>query len=123
MDYDTFVELIVRLPEELIMDNPSGRGMSTIIWCDGKRVCYKRGDLRMYVDFHHLYEIYRRYSGRTVTTNDLRTMNPSVFDSKQNGHSCHCTFLFMALRQMGVVSEIYGSGRTGNPFGVSLPSL
>jgi hypothetical protein len=69
-----------------------------------------------------MYEVCSLFSGRGVSSSDLKSLSPSVFDSSQNGHSCHCTFLFMALRQMGIVNEIWGKGRPGKPFGVTLPS-
>lgn len=123
MNYEAFVRsLTENLPEGLVMDNP-GRGTSTVMWCDGERICYKRGrGARLYVDLRHLYEGYRQHAGRRMTTNDLKVMAPGVFDSKQNGHSCHCTFLFMALRRMDVVDEVQGAGRAGDPFWVSLPA-
>lgn len=123
MEYDAFVQsLMASLPEGTVMDNPGG-GTSTVMWCDGERICYKRGrGSRLYVDLRHLYEGYRQHSGRRMTTNDLKAMNPAVFDTKQNGHNCHCTFLFMALQRMGIVGAIQGAGGAGSPFWVSLPA-
>ncbi len=121
MDQDGFVELLMaRLPEGLVMKNP-GVGTSTVMWCDGKRICYKRGDSRLYIDLSELYNAYVQFRGRTVSTNDLKAMAPAVFDSSQDGHNCHCTFFFMALQQMGLVDQVCGEGRPGDPFGVSLP--
>ncbi len=120
MGYAEFVQLLMTsLPAGLVLGNP-GRGTSTILWCNEERICYMRGGLRLYVELTHLYEGYQQHIGRVMTTNDLKVMNPAIFDTKQNGHDCHCTFLFMALRRMGVVNEIQGAGRAGNPFAVSL---
>jgi len=53
---------------------------------------------------------------------DLKTDNPSVFDSQARpaGHSCNCTFLFMVLHQMGIASNVHGRGVRGNPFYVDV---
>ena len=123
MEKIEFVQLFMAsLPNGLSLQNPS-RGTSTIIWCDGQKVCYKRGNLRLYIDLSYLFEAFRHFNGRLVTTNNLKEMAPQIFDSDRNGHNCHCTFFFMALRQMGIVNEILGTGRVGSPFGISLPAL
>lgn len=104
------------------MDNPGG-GTSTVMWCDDERICYKRG-LRslFYVNLSDLFESYDQFRGKKVTTNDLKEMNRKVYDSKQKGHNCHCTLLFMALLKMGVVNAINGSGKRGNPYWIFIPA-
>jgi hypothetical protein len=102
------------------MQNP-GEGTSTVMWCDRIRICYKRGDSRLYIDLNELYNAYQQHRGRSVSTNDLKVMAPAVFDSSKNGHNCHCTFFFMALQKMGIIDEIQGEGRPGHPFAASLP--
>ena len=123
MNFERFVhQLTARLPDGLVMKN-LGKGTSTIMWNDGDRVCYKRGGSRLYIHLRRLYDACCHFSGRVVSTTDLKDWKPEVFDSTQNGHSCHCTFLFMALRRMDVIHEISGTGRSGAPFRVTLPSL
>lgn len=122
MDFDTFAaRLCSSLPEGIVLNNPGG-GTSTVMWCDGERLCYKRGESRLYISLAHLHDAFRRFRGRSVTTNDLKELAPEVYDSNRNGHSCHCTFFFMALKQMGVIDRVRGAGRAGNPFRVRIPS-
>lgn len=123
MNFDTFAELLRKsLPEGLVLDNPGG-GTSTVMWCDKERVCYRRGNARLYVGIRSLHEAYLRFSGRDVTTKQLREYDPPLYDPGHNGHSCHCTFFFVALWRMGVVEEIWKRGHPRPLFGVSLPPL
>ena len=55
-------------------------------------------------------------TGEGLAPSDLVIFKPTVFDSKQSGHSCNCTFLFQILKEMGIVDEIEGEGKRGNPF-------
>jgi len=123
MDFDTFNQLFrTNLPEGLVLDNPGG-GTSTVIWCDKERVCYRRGNLRLYIGLRDLHTAYLHFSGGDVTTRQLKDYAPGLFDSAQNGHNCHCTFFFLSLQRMSVVTEIWGSGRSRSPFGVTLPAV
>lgn len=92
------------------------------MWCDQDRICYRRGKSRFYFELCVLYEAYQRFYGQRVTTADLKNVNPRMFDSKQNGHNCHCTFFFMVLCQIDIVDAIWGTGREGDPFGVTIPA-
>ena len=123
MDFDTFAQLLRdRLPQGLELNNP-GAGTSTVMWCDDDRICYRRGKLRLYIGIRDLYEAYLRFSGCELSSRQLKDYAPLLYDSRRNGHNCHCTFFFLALRQMGIVAEIWGTGRAGNPFGVTLPAI
>ncbi|WP_338845993.1 hypothetical protein V8J88_19880 [Massilia sp. W12] len=120
MDFDAFVQSLKNAPQTgLVMQNP-GAGTSTILYCNDQRICYKRGKSPMAVKYSDLYEGYIQYAGKEMSTNDLKAMRPAVFDSKHNGHSCHCTFLMMVLHRMGLASAIQGKGVKGNPFLVKL---
>jgi hypothetical protein len=127
MTFDEFASRFrAQLPVGLVLENP-GSGTSNVMAYSGNRVCYKRGDSRLYVGLDDLYNAYRHFAGRSVTTSDLKDFAPSIFDSakrdesSKRGHNCHATFLFLALRQMGIVDEILGTGRSGNPFSVTIP--
>lgn len=121
MDFDTFAQrLRTSLPEGMVLDNPGG-GTSTVMWCDGERVCYQRGELRLYVGLRELHAAYLHFGGKDVTTRQLKDYSPGLFDSDRGGHNCHCTFFFLALQRMGVVGELWGRGQAGSPFGVTLP--
>ena len=122
MDFDTFARLLRNsLPEGLVLDNPGG-GTSTIMRCDGERVCYRRGDSRFYIGLRELHAAYGHFAGGDVTTRQLKDYAPSLFDSDRGGHSCHCTFFFLSLQRMGVVGKLWGRGQAGSPFGVTLPA-
>jgi hypothetical protein len=108
VDFDTFAQLLRdSLPEGLVLENPGG-GVSTIIWCDGERVCYQRGDSRLYIELRELHAAYLHFAGGGVTTRQLKDYFPNVFDSDRGGHNCHCTFFFLALQQMGLAGELWG---------------
>ena len=122
MKYEEFVRsLRANVPNGLVMKNP-GLGTSTVIWSDEERICYKRGQARLYVSLRDLYLGYSSHVGRKMSTNDLKSLAPAVFDSKLNGHNCNCTFLFLVLQTMGLTEKIQGTGRTENPFWVFLYS-
>lgn len=120
MDFSTFKQLLLKsLPEGLILENPGG-GTSTILPGDGERVCYRRGKSTFKVSLRDLHAAYVHFSGADVTARQLKEYAPHVFDSARKGHNCHGTFLFLALRRMGLTGEIWGQGRAGSPFGVSI---
>jgi hypothetical protein len=120
VDFDSFAQLVRgNLPEGVVLDNPGG-GTSTVLWCDAERVCYRRGGSRFYVPLRDLYDAYAHFAGRDVTTRQLKDYSPAVFDSSHGGHNCHGTFLFLALRQMNLASDIWGRGQAGSPFGVTV---
>jgi hypothetical protein len=120
MEFDTFARLLRNsLPEGLVLDNPGG-GTSTIMWCDGERVCYRRGDSRFYIGLRALHVAYGHFAGGDVTTRGLKDYAPGLFASARGGHDCHCTFFLLALQRMGVAGELWGRGRAGSPFGVKL---
>src|SRR5262249_14930569 len=57
------------------------------------------------------------------SANQIQDYKPAIFDTDRNGHNCHCTFFFLALQRMGLAGAIWGRGRAGSPFGVSLEAL
>lgn len=113
-------KLVQSLPVGAVLRNPGG-GTSTIVSHTPRNVAYRRGKSRIYVGLRDLYGAYEAFRGGTVDSSDLRAFKPQVFDSKQSGHSCNCTFLFMALKAMGIVERIDGAGRSGSPFRVKIP--
>lgn len=120
MEYETFVNRMkASLPAGTVMENPGG-GTSAIAWIDDDRLCYVRGNARFYVRFRDLHGAYERFAGKDVTTTRLKAFAPEVFDSARRGHNCNCTVLFLALQRIGLAGEIWGKGRRGAPFGVTL---
>lgn len=122
VDLNSFrVRLQTSLPMGTVLPNP-GSGTTTIAWCDDERLCYRRGKSLFYVGVRELHEAYVYSMGRDVTTGDLKAHAPHIFDSANRGHNCNCTVLFLALQQMGLVGGIWGRGRRGTPFGVTVRS-
>ena len=122
MDFITFTKSIKRnMPVGTILKNPGG-GTSEVVGYTDEKIAYLRGKSRMYVRYEDLYQAYQKFKGQYVTTSNLRTFRPHVFDSSARpaGHSCNCTFLFLLLGQLGLASDIQGAGRQGNPFGVRI---
>ena len=86
-----------------------------------QKVAYRRGRSTIYVAFEDLHDAYATYRGEILDSSTLRAHKPRVFDSKQGGHSCNCTFLFMLVKELGVVDCIHGAGKRGSRFWVELP--
>jgi hypothetical protein len=123
LDFDAFAAgLRASLPQGAILRNPGG-GTSTVVAVDDGKVCYLRGSSRFYVGLRDLHCAYAHFAGEDVTTRQLKDYAPGVFDSTQRGHNCHCTFFFLGLQKMGLVGEIWGLGRAGSPFGVTIPQI
>jgi hypothetical protein len=59
--------------------------------------------------------LYEGYWEDTCSSNDLKIYDPHIVISKSDGHSCNCTFVFLVLKELGLV-EIKGNGVRGNPF-------
>jgi len=113
-------KIIKTIPIGTVMDNPGG-GTSTIITYTEKKVTYQRGNSKIRIAFDDLHSAFLTFRGETLDSSMLIKFKPRVFDSKQNGHSCNCTFLFMVLEKLGIVDKIDGAGKKGNPFRVHIP--
>jgi len=102
-----------------IFDNP-GKGTSTVTALSDRRVSYLRGRSVIHFSFQDIFDVFEYFNGGKVTSNDLKSYRPIVFDSKANGHSCNCTFLFMLFGKMEIASEIGGQGVKGKPYFVDI---
>jgi len=102
-----------------IFHNPGG-GTSKITALSNHGISYVRRNSVISLSFQDILDALEYFNSGRVTSNALRLYRPIVFDSKANGHSCNCTFLFMVLRQMGSASEIGGRGVKGSPFFVDI---
>lgn len=107
------------IQEGQVFRNPL-RGISTIVEIDSNRVRYKRGKSIISLTIGDMYKAYAKYAGKDASSSDFRAYNPELYDSKQGGHSCHCSFLFLVLIAMGLVNGIQGGGVRGNPFWVHI---
>lgn len=122
MDCNKFAKLIRDVfPIGSRFENPGG-GTSLITSFTPGKVAYKRGNSTIYVAFEDLYSAYSHFKGSVVTSTDLKTFLPSVFDSaaRPAGHSCNCTFLFEVLERVGLADELSGRGVRGDPFKVEI---
>ena len=118
MDLETFGrQLQSALTPGRIPQNPGG-GISTVISSNNGKVRYKRGQSTYSVSVEALFAAYSSFKGRRVSSTDLKRFAPAIFDSaaRPAGHSCNCTFLFLALREMQLSSGIKGTGLAGSPF-------
>ncbi len=109
------------LPVGTILNNPR-KGSSEIISYRADTVTYRRGVSTIRASLVVFFNVYVKYSGVSVSSNDLRSYLPAVFDSKARpaGHSCNCTFLFVSFQRMGLAGELSGKGVSGAPFSVVL---
>jgi len=122
MDFEAFkVKLYALVPAGTVFSNPGG-GTSEVLSVSDEAVSYRRGKSKINVSLRDLFDAYWVYRGHSVTSTDLKSFRPAVFDSqsKPAGHSCNCTFLFLLLLQFGVVSDIQGNGVKGCPYVVKI---
>ncbi len=103
-----------------VFQNPGG-GTSAVTRVEADFVQYRRGTSDIRLKFEHMEQAYEKFRGKTVTTVDLQELQPEVFNSRRNGHSCNCTFLFMLFEKAGLTSGgIKGKGVRGNPYKIRL---
>ena len=122
MKFEDFKALFEKaLPIGVVLSNPGG-GNTTIISYAANSVSYKRGNSIMRPSLRALFDAYDRHRGQVVSSSDLKRESPEVFDSSARpaGHSCNCTFLFLALKRMGLAGELSGKGVRGSPFAITV---
>jgi len=122
MDYLTFKSKFEgAVPVGSLLTNPGG-GTSEVLSYASDHVAYKRGNSRIRASLSDFHASFLKFAGSRVTSSDLKSFKPSVYDSSARpaGHPCNCTFLFLGLHRMGFASEIEGSGVRGSPFSVDL---
>lgn len=120
MDFETFKKTIRNaISGNTVLKNPGG-GLSTIKSYHKERISYIRGKSVIYISYRIMYDTFQKFMGCEITSSELKKYEPKVFDSKKGGHSCNCTFFFMLLRRMGVVTTIKGRGVKGDPYYVNI---
>lgn len=107
--------ILENIKETMVFNNP-GKGTSTVTKITQDHITYMRGHSKMTVKLDELEKAYEQFYGSKCSTNDLKQYKPSVFSSKDKGHSCNCTFLFSILQYLHLSSEIKGRGVQGDPF-------
>ncbi len=116
-----FSEFVLAFHEQIkvgsIFLNPQ-KGDSTVISVKNGIVKYKRKKSPISVPLEVLYQSYSDFSGKKMSTNDLKAYKPEIFNSKATpaGHDCNTTFLFCVLMKMSLVKRIKGKGVSGDPF-------
>lgn len=110
------------IPAGTVIQNPGG-GVSEVLSNRNGVVSYRRGSSTISVSTKSLFDAFAEFRGKRMSSTELKSCWPSVFDStaRPAGHSCNATFLFLALEKMGIVHEIRGKGVRGNPFLVEVP--
>lgn len=103
----------------LKLKNP-GKGDSTIKSITDNTITYVRGKSPISIKIDEIYNVYLLFKGKRCSTSELKKYNSQVFDSKFNGHSCNCTFLFMVLKEMKLVNNIDGKGVRGAEFFIDI---
>lgn len=111
--------IVKKIKKGMKFDNPQ-KGTSTIIFVSENQIKYKRGKSTIKIKMKDIIEVHEKFSGTKCTSNDLKTFRKEVFSSKDNGHSCNCTFFFILLNYLGFASNIEGRGVRGNPYYVNL---
>jgi hypothetical protein len=103
-----------------IFDNPSNKGTSKITKVDDTKIVYIRGKSYITIEFDILYDIYKDFYAKKCSSSDLKKYAPKIFDSKNSGHNCNCTFLFLVFKELGIVSKIEGEGIAYSPFYIEI---
>ncbi len=109
------IENVIRdtLKVGMVFDNPGG-GTTEIVSISGTSIYYKRKNSKMQLKFSDIDSSYYNFKDGRVTTNMLKGFKPKVFNTRENGHDCNCTVLFLILKNAGLTKgEIYG-----RPFGI-----
>ena len=101
--------------------NPK-RGVTEIVRIDAERLVYRRGSSKIATHLRDFHRAFTHFRGRRVSSVNLPTFAPSVFDSNPAegpaGHSCNCTVLFHLLGALGLAGPVEGAGVAGDPYTV-----
>jgi hypothetical protein len=122
MTLDEFsLKLHLAVVPGMIFINPGG-GTSEVVSIGKGKISYRRKASTMAVTIQSLYDAFFMFKNSMMASSDLKARWPAVFDSNARpaGHSCNVTFLFLCLKEMGLISKIMGRGVRGNPYYVDL---
>lgn len=108
----------LKIGQEFI--NPKS-GVSVINTISSEYIGYIRGNSTIHFPLEYVDKIYSSYKGNKITTKEIREKYPRVFDSKNGGHSCNATFLFMMYEYLDLTKNgIEGRGVSNHPYYVEL---
>jgi hypothetical protein len=122
MKFEIFVEQVNNsFPVGSLLQNPGG-GTSLIVSIDRLKISYRRGSSTMSIKLLDLFDAYKQFQGMRLTSSDLKSMKPEIFDSSARpaGHSCNCTILFRILEGLQLCEPISGKGVRGSPFSIKI---
>ena len=121
MTKEKFLEqLKIDIPIDSKIENPGG-GVSMIVSIGEDKLSYIRGTSRIYLPIETVLDVLNEFSGKTLSSSDLKEYNPTVFDSKHGGHDCNRTVTFCIFEKMGLtVGSVKGSGKRGSPFYITM---
>ena len=93
-----------------------------VLRVDSDKVRYRRGKSSFAVSKKDLFDAATNFSGRRMSSADLRLFRPSVFDPRARpaGHSCHVSVLFTLLLLSGMAHGLEGRGVVGAPYSVAV---
>ncbi len=115
-DIELTDRILTAINQGMVYQNPQ-KGTSRIASISPEKIVYIRGNSRISLNIEVIHSVYQQYKGKKCSSNDLKIYEPKVFDSKQNGHSCNCTFLFTVLNEIGLTENgIEGEGKPYKPF-------
>ena len=124
MSYDELVRKVLERvkPGDTWYSPRGGRKEIRLLDSNGK-LRYYQGPNKASISLPltEVYEILRTFSGKEISSTDLRRTMPRIFDSKKSGHSCNCYAFFRLLKEIGLVANINGEGIRGNPYRVEVP--
>ena len=116
-------EFIKKINSQILVgnkyDNLKGNNHTTISENDGESIIYLRGESKIKISILELWNTYDyliKQELKNISSIQLCKYRPDIFDSKQNGHSCNCTFFYIVLKEIGLILKIDGKGVRGNPF-------
>lgn len=117
MDFEEFCKIIRKeIIIDMLFENPGGGTSRVIDITSSDFIVYQRKASKIRVNIIELYKVYTYYKGKNVSSSDLKSFKPNIFSTKENGHDCNCSLIFLILNKIGLASEILGRGKRGDPF-------
>jgi hypothetical protein len=90
----------------VILENPVGDSYKIIKYVDKVKIVYQSNHSEINVSLEDLYDTYKNFRGRSISSTDLIAHAPGVFDSGRGGDAYNCTFFFMLLKAAGIIDKI-----------------
>jgi hypothetical protein len=122
MTLEEFIKLVRELCQVPVIIHFPPLADSAIVRTDYQHIWYRRGRSTIKISIRDMWEATEHFAGERVTTNEIRTYRPHVFDShaRPAGHSCNLTFLFAVLLLLKIATDLQGKGRRGSPYSIHI---